>query len=82
MTNSIEFIIIYYRKGNNHNTNGGKQVDKSKIAQVDLAFEMYCKSLEYNNNYLKLVGSLNSEQLALLNVKLYNYLKEVFNIEK
>ena len=57
-------------------------MDKSKIAQVDFAFEMYCKSLEYNNNYLKLVGSLDSEQLALLNVKLYNYLKEVFNIEK
>lgn len=57
-------------------------MDKLKTAQVDVAFEMYCKSLEYNNNYLKLVRSLDSEQLALLNVKLYNYLKEVFNIEK
>ena len=57
-------------------------MDKSKITQVGIAFEMYCNLAEHHNIYMKLLGSLNSEQLALLSVKIYNYLKEVYNIEK
>ena len=58
------------------------KMDKSKITQVGIAFEMYCNLAEHHNIYMKLLGSLNSEQLALLSVKIYNYLKEVYNIEK
>lgn len=57
-------------------------MDTMKTVQVNLAFELFCKLNEHHKCYLKLVENLDDEQLALLNAKLYNYLKEVYNIEK
>lgn len=57
-------------------------MDALKTVEVNHTFKLYCKSFEYNKCYLKAVESLDDEQLAALNVKIYNYLKEVYSIEK
>lgn len=57
-------------------------MDALKNAQVNLAFTLHRNSIEYSKLYFKVLESLDDEQLAALNVKIYNYLKEVYNIEK
>lgn len=57
-------------------------MDTLKTAQVNHTFKLYCKAFEYSKCYLKEAESLDDEQLAVLNAKLYDYLKEVYSIEK